>query len=280
MGIFADNPVLNREVRSRLRLRRLVAGSPLLWGAAVGVLIIIYFYIKGLVAIWHGQVRDARDLWAYLILFLLLLIIVIAPALLSTAITQEREQQTWESLATTQLTAAEILIGKWLARLSLTGLPIFVLLPFVIGCAAKGEIGVRTNLAVLLFLCITAAFYGVLGLLCSFFARKTVTATVVSLTVTIILCVGTPLLAALLESYLRASSADYAYHDPIVLWINPFSALYALIADLEPQGIGMIASSSTASPGTATAFYLSVSAIAAAAGLLTMTARFRHVARE
>ena len=92
----------------------------------------------------------------------------------------------------------------------------------------------------LLFLALTAGAYGVLGLLCSFFARKTVTATVVSLTVTIFLCVGTPIVAALLESFLRAASTDYSYQDPALLWLNPFYALFALVADLEPQGVGMI----------------------------------------
>ena len=159
-------------MRARLRLRRLVGSKAFAWIGGLAVLIIVYFYIKGLVAIQKGQPQDARELWGYLILFLLLLIVVIAPALLSTAITQEREQQTWESLATTQLTAAEVLIGKWLARLSLTGLPVLVLLPFLIGCSVRGGVGVTSNLAVLLFLGLTAGFYGVLGLLCSFFARK------------------------------------------------------------------------------------------------------------
>ena len=68
---------------------------------------------------------------------------------MSTAITQEREQQTWEALATTRLTAAEVLLGKWLARLSLTALPVLVLLPFLIGCTVKGGLRGRTTLVVM-----------------------------------------------------------------------------------------------------------------------------------
>ena len=85
-----------------------------------------------------------------------------------------------------------------------------------------------------MFLALTAGVYGVLGLLCSFFARKTVTATVVALTVSIFLCVGTTVLAALLSSFFRAASADYSSHDPALLWLNPFYALFALVAQLEP----------------------------------------------
>ena len=278
MGIFADNPVLQREMRARLRLRRLMGSRSLAWVAGVTVLVIVYFYVKGMIAIQKGQPQDARELWGYLVLFLLLLIVVIAPALLSTAITQEREQQTWESLATTKLTAAEVLLGKWLARLSMTALPVLVLLPFLIGCAVKGEIGVFTNVAVLLFLALTAGFYGVLGLLCSFFARKTVTATVVALTLTIVLCVGTSVLAALLSSYVRAASSDYTYQDPAVLWINPFYALLALIAALEPRGL--FDSSGTDRHGAAVAFYFVATLLATAAGLAGMTARYRRAARD
>ena len=222
MGIFTDNPVLQREMRSRLRLRRVLGSRPMAWVAGVTTVVIVYFYVKGLIAIGRGETNDARDLWSYLVLFLLLLIVVIAPALLSTAITQEREQQTWDSLTRTNLTAGEVLLGKWLARLSLTALPIVVLLPFLIGCSVKGDIGALTDMAVLLFLALTAGTYGVLGLLCSFFARKTVTATVVSLTVTIFLCVGTSIVDALLSSFLRAASTDYSYQDSGVLWMSPF----------------------------------------------------------
>ena len=243
-------------------------------------LVIVYFYIKGLIAIGHGQPQDARDLWSYLVLFLLLLIVVIAPALLSTAITQEREQQTWDSLTSTNLTASEVLLGKWLARLALTGLPVLVLLPFLIGCSVKGALRGFTDLAVLLFLAVTAGAYGVLGLLCSFFARKTVTATVVSLTVTIFLCVGTPIVAALLESFLRAASTDYSYQDPPLLWLNPFYALFALVTALEPQSVGMIKLRARCSPGGAVTAYFLGSLVTAAAGLAWMTARYRHAARE
>ena len=39
MGIFSDNPVLQREIRSRLRLRRLAGSKPLQWGTGVAGLI-------------------------------------------------------------------------------------------------------------------------------------------------------------------------------------------------------------------------------------------------
>ena len=280
MGIFTDNPVLQREMRSRLRLRRVLASKPMAWVAGMTTVVIVYFYIKGLIAIGRGEANDARDLWSYLVLFLLLLIVVIAPALLSTAITQEREQQTWDSLTSTNLTAGEVLLGKWLARLSLTALPVVVLLPFLIGCSVKGDIGALTDMAVLLFLALTAGTYGVLGLLCSFFARKTVTATVVALTVTIFLCVGTFIVDALLSSFLRAASTDYSYQDSVVLWLSPFFALNALVLAVEPQGVGMISPSGTASNGDVVTAYLLGSFLAAAAGLAWMTARYRHAARE
>jgi ABC-2 type transport system permease protein len=280
MGIFTDNPVLGREMRSRLRLRKIESNKPLAVVSAVVGLGIVWFYIKGLVGIAHGQVDDARSFWSYLVLFLLLLIVIITPALLSTAITQEREQQTWEALATTRLTAAQVLLGKWLGRLSLAVLPVVILLPFLIGCAVKGALNLLTLPITLLFFVVTIAGYGVLGLLCSFFSRKTVSATVTALTITIALCVGTPIVAAMMPDFLRAATSDYTYQDPIILWFNPFYALSALVSSVEPQGVGALSVPDTEPATTVAVVYLMATLLAGGAGLLYMITHYRRAVRE
>ena len=281
MGIFTDNPVLGRELRSRLRLRRLRGNRPLAVATGLMLLVIAWFSVKGLIAIAHGQVDDARDLWSYLILFLVLLIVVVAPALLSTAVSQEREQQTWEALTATRLTGGQVLLGKWLGRLSLAVLPIVILLPFLVGCAVKGALSPVTFFATLCFLAVTAAGYGVLGLLCSFFARKSLSATVTALTLTIALCIGTPILAALLQEFVRAASPIYAYQDPMVLWVNPFYAVTALTSASETHNVGSLTfSAQQTDAGTVAGFYFVVTLVTAAAGLLFMISRYRRAARE
>ncbi len=105
MGLLTNNPVLEREVRGRLRLRRKGAGRAIPVVAWPIGLVALYFYARGLAAIGRGSQRDAQELWPLFLYGALTLIVLLAPALASTAITQEREQQTWEALATTRLSA-------------------------------------------------------------------------------------------------------------------------------------------------------------------------------
>jgi ABC-type transport system involved in multi-copper enzyme maturation permease subunit len=153
-------------------------------------------------------------------------------------------------------------------------------LPFLIGCAVKGALSPATFFATLLFLLLTAAGYGVLGLLCSFFSRKTISATVMALTLTIAFCVGTPIIAALLPDFLRAASSDYTYQDPMVLWLNPFYAVTAVTAMNEEHGVGQLTLSDQDPAAAITWFYFLVTLAATAAGLFYMTSRYRRAARE
>ncbi len=280
MGILTDNPVLGRELRARLRLRNLRANRPLAVVTGLVLLVIAWFSVKSLIAIAFGQTDDARDLWSYLVLFLVLLIVVISPALLSTAITQEREQQTWEALTATRLSAAQVLLGKWLGRLTMAVLPIVLLLPFLIACAVKGALTPGTFFLTLFFLLLTAAGYGVLGLLCSFFVRKSVSATVTALTLTLALCIGTPIVAALLPDFLRAASPDFTYQDPVALWVNPFYAVTALTAVNETHDVGSLVFSQQDPAGAITLSYFVVTGAAIVGGLLFMISRYRRAARD
>ena len=55
MGIFADNPVLEREMRGRLKLRRRGLGRSYLWGVVVLAAVIFYFYTRGLAGLLRRQ---------------------------------------------------------------------------------------------------------------------------------------------------------------------------------------------------------------------------------
>lgn len=280
MNIFADNPILGRELRSRLRLRK-VRGNPALAVLfSFILLVIVWFSVKGIIGIMNGRADDARDLWSYLIVFLLLLTLILAPALLSTAVTQEREQQTWETLAITRLTSAQILLGKWLGRLLLTLLPIIILLPFLIACSIRGALEPILFFLSLLFLVVTAAGYGTLGLLCSFFARKSVSATVAALTLTLVICIGTPIIAQLMQNFLRDASANYSPQDPIILWVNPFVAAAAVVSSFEPQSVGMLGVSDADNARAMMIFYFVVTVLATALALVLMMKRYRRATLE
>ncbi len=123
-NILRDNPVFLREARWWLRLRWLRRSKSAAWTAAIIAVIFVWFYARGLWAVWNGDEAQFRPVWFWMIRFLLMLIVLLGPALASTAIMKEREQRTWETLALTRLGAREIFFGKWLASLT----PLFLLI--------------------------------------------------------------------------------------------------------------------------------------------------------
>ena len=278
MGLFTENPVLERELRGRLRLRRKGARRAIPFVAWPIALVALYFYARGLTALGRGPVQDARELLPVMAYGALALIVLLAPALASTAITQEREQQTWDALATTRLSAWEILFGKWIGRQIIPWLMIVLALPYLLACAFFGGMGLLILPAVLLFLVVTTAFYSAMGLLCSFQARRTVGATATALTVTALLCVGTVVVNQVIKVFQQQSNN---FSDSWVMWINPFYVLSSLLAwldrnityqnnsalptDLNPLQVG---------------FYLLASVAAIAAALYFMASRYHRAVRE
>ena len=232
MNILTNNPVLEREVRGRLRFKRRGRGVSALWTAAPVALVALYFYARGLLALSRGPMRDAQDLWGLFAYGALVLIVLLAPALSSTAITQEREQQTWDALAATRLTGAEIIGGKWLGRQLIPMLIILIALPFLIGSAVRGQLPFGLFAVTLLFLIVTSGFYGALGLLCSFGGKRSAGATATALTMTILLCLGTVVVNTVAAMLFGGNSRTI---DSPVLWINPFYALSAIQSWLQPS---------------------------------------------
>ena len=242
MNLFADNPVFQREARWGRRLRRLGRNRPLAVMAAFVALTVGWLYWQGLNSYVDPQAPyDNGGLWRTCSNIYLGLIVLLAPTLASSAISQEKEQQTWEALALTKLTAPQILAGKWLARLIPLGGIALLLLPLFLISAASG-IDLSALPGILLFLSLTAAVYGLVGLTCSFVARKTLTATTVALVITGLLCVGTWVASQLLDG-LGRSGGDYALmlhysHLPSPLWLNPFYVL-SLLSQRSPLNVAM-----------------------------------------
>ncbi len=278
MGIFTDNPVLGREVRGRLRLRRKGAapGSIPWLGWILGV-VIAYFYARGLIGVWHGKVQDAQEFWSLLVYGLLGLIVLLSPALSATAITQEREQQTWDSLATTNLSAREILLGKWIGRQTIPWLLIALAAPYLLGCAVRGDIPALSVLAVLFFLLVTTGFYSMLGLFCSFQAKRTAMATAAALTLTALLCVGTVVINSVIDLFLIHNGNG----NTMVMWLNPFYALSALLNLLNPGVIfGGGEPYDGGQNGDMVGAYLIITLLLTLAALGFMVSRYRRAVRE
>ena len=274
MPILSNNPVLEREIRGRLRFKRR-GGPQMLWIARLLGLVVVYYYARGLLGIWRGTAQDARDFWPVLVYGALSLIVLLAPALAATAISSEREQQTWEILATTPLTGAEVVLGKWLGRQMVLWLLLVILLPYLAVCAARAGFGWRMLPWVLAFFIITTACYSGLGLLCSFQAKRTMTATASALTLSAVLCLGTVILNQVCDLLLdpNTSGTDWP-----VLWANPFYTVGALMNSLAPEVFG--AGRPSSDLGDAITFYFVGTAAVTAASLVFMVRRYRRAVRE
>ncbi len=274
MPFWSNNPVLERELRGRLRLKRKGGLRTNPWIARVLGLVVLYYYSRGLLAFWHGTMQDARDLWPLLVYGALALVVLLSPVLAATAVTQEREQQTWEILATTRLSGTDVLLGKWLGRQIVPWLLIIILLPYLAVCAARAHLGWLMLPSVLAFLLITTACYSALGLLCSFQARRTMTATASALTVTALLCIGTVIVN---QVYDMLFYHGYGSEAGLALWANPFYVLNSLMIETSPDAFGGL--NQNTNPA-ADACYLFGAPAVTAAMLGFMVRRYRHAVRE
>ena len=276
MSIFRDNPVLQREVRGRFNFRRIRTQKATLVTVGAITLVIVYFYGRALLGIIHGQSEDARGLWTVIIYGLLFFVVLLSPALSSTAISQEREQKTWEALTTSRLTASEVLLGKWLARQLPVILLIVIALPLLITCTFVGGLGTLITIAALVFLFLTTGLYSMLGLLCSYFARRTTVATTGALLLSAFLCLGTLIIDGIYSTFTMHYS-----HGPL-MWINPFYALSSLVYTLKPNegnlAVMSFASSNQAWTGIVIYYLLLFMTIIFCFSL--MIVRYRRAAQE
>jgi ABC-type transport system involved in multi-copper enzyme maturation permease subunit len=228
VGILTENPILAKEMRARLRSRKQTKANRIA-SIICTTLVVGLLYYLGLVALFDTKSPfRGRDLYGVSVIgFQLTLLILITPSLAAGSITQEREQQTWNALLLSRLTRAEIVLGKYLACL----LPVLAILalfvPIDIIAAYIGEIGILRFVASHLLLLGTALFYCAIGLYFSWASRRTFVATTASLSVIILLAVGTPLLYGLWEiATLNRLSGPESFPP---LWLNPYYAMTELL---------------------------------------------------
>lgn len=176
----ADNPIVIKELRGRMRGRR-----------AFIVLILYLLGISLLVGIVYNSLETnsyhqdlefrqnaGKAIFGSVLGFELIMIGFIGPALTAGAITSERERQTFDLLRTTLISPRTLVLGKlasactYLLLLTYTALPIQAL-AFLIG-----GIGMEEIIVSILMLLVNIFFFCALGFLCSTFSKRTLTATI------------------------------------------------------------------------------------------------------
>jgi ABC-2 type transport system permease protein len=176
------NPIIVKELRSRMR-----GGRPylILSGYLLGLSLICYVVIRifqmqaaGGTAIISAHV--GQGLFAALAQAETLLVTFLTPALTAGAISSEREQLTYDLLLATPLRPGRILSGKLIAALSYVLLLIFAAVPLGSIILMFGGVAPSDLLNVLALLLLLALATGMLGLLCSTIAKRTLRATIMA----------------------------------------------------------------------------------------------------
>lgn len=182
-GLF-ENPVILKELRGRMRGKRSFISLSI-------YLLLISLFIGGIYAILETQGSMARfdpsfrqnagkTIFSSVVLFEFLMISFIGPSLTAGAITSERERRTFDLLRTTLLSARALVFGKlgsacmYLLLLVVTALPIEAL-AFLLGGVGVEEILISSAMLV-----VNIIFFCTLGLFCSSFTKRTLTANVTS----------------------------------------------------------------------------------------------------
>jgi ABC-type transport system involved in multi-copper enzyme maturation permease subunit len=266
MGVLFENPVLSKEIRSRLRARRQSKASRVAAYVVVAFVVgILYYY--GLAALFSSNSQsNGEGLYIFYTLGIeLTIILFLIPSLAAASITQEREQQTWNALLLSRLTAGEIVFGKFFAAL----LPALIILGLffplkLLAAVAAGMPLYRYFFSNFLLLA-TVAFFSALSLFWSWRCRRTFVATSSSFGTVLFFVIGTFILYGLFSVAVPRNGVSPEEFAP--LWVNPYMAMWWVLenrSDNLPVGL------------TCLALYL----LGTIVTLLYVTRRLTHGAKE
>jgi ABC-type transport system involved in multi-copper enzyme maturation permease subunit len=212
-----NNPIFQREFRAYTRCRKTLALTLLLVGALAAVLHVLWPRTGVFSEI------NSNEIFTVFLNLNLALIILIIPAFVSTTITQERENHSFDLLFTSLLTPGEIMVGKLFSSLAITFLVVIASMPITAVCALSGGISVALLCKAYSVLLLATLGYGLFGLCMSALCFRSFTALVLTYVGMLLLAGATWLPAILLGDFLGLRP----------LWrglraASPFEALFAL----------------------------------------------------
>ena len=226
-----NNPVLYKEMM-RMRMRQ---GKPVRIAivAAVALAIAYFYWVAASYLLDRRNAPNSRDIWVATIGVQFLIIALMTPSATANAISQEREQQTWEMLLQTRLTSKQIIFGKLFARLVPTlgiigfGLPVTTLCLLTSWLAAPGnEYNSYHPLTPGMFLLangallITGLFFATFGLYMSMKFKRTLYAMLATYGFVFgVLGIGTMMVTGMLQMF-NPYESRFMEQFPL-MWINP-----------------------------------------------------------
>lgn len=215
--MMLNNPVLRRELVGSLRTgRALGLGLAFLW--ILGLLLIALWPEGG---VYSTAASTGRTLFAVLSAGFIGLVTLCAPSFTATAISMEKERETWELLWDSLLKPSEIIFGKFASGIGFSLILIFCSLPMMGIC----RIGVSLEDVLLVYAIalVAAFFFGMLGVFFSAVCRNSYRALIFCYISIIALCGG-----VWVPSLLLGDWAQNFHIIHCVRGLSPFAALVAV----------------------------------------------------
>ena len=236
---WVKNPVLRKELTSRMSVRRMSKANRLALTLFMAVVLPIVYLIIARVLFINSSVRDGRDIFGVIAVgFQTAFAVLLAPTVTSGVITLEREKQTWNALLLSRLTSWEIVWGKLLGSVLPALAMQIMFIPVLIMAALKGGVSLGNFIGAEVFVVFCTFFYGIIGMFFSWLCRRTQLAAASAMATVMISVVASPVLLALWQNL--TSSYQSQPETFLPLWTNPFYVMVnvsGLFSSEGPKGL-------------------------------------------
>ena len=231
---WVKNPVLRKELTSRMSIRRMTKANRLALTLFMAVVLPIVYLIIARVLFINSSVSDGRNIFGVIAVgFQMAFAVFLAPTVTSGVITLEREKQTWNALLLSRLTSWEIVWGKLLGSVVPALAMQLIFIPILIMAALKGGVSLGSFIGAEVFVVFCTFFYGIIGMFFSWLCRRTQLAAASAMATVMISVVASPVLLALWQSLTSSYQAKPETFIP--LWTNPFYVMLQ-ITGIEANG--------------------------------------------
>jgi ABC-type transport system involved in multi-copper enzyme maturation permease subunit len=228
---WVKNPVLRKELTSRMSIRRMTKANRLALTLFMAVVLPIVYLVIARALFADSNVRDGRDVFGVIAVgFQTAFAVLLAPTVTSGVITLEREKQTWNALLLSRLTSWEIIWGKLLGSVLPALAMQIIFIPILIMAALKGGVSLGNFIGAEVFVVFCTFFYGIIGMFFSWLCRRTQLAAASAMATVMISVVASPVLLALWQNL--TSSYQSQPETFLPLWTNPFYVM-VLICGLD-----------------------------------------------
>ena len=205
------NPIYKRETTIEARSYQLAAILAVFNGILAMVALLNMYSVTAKVRMTAEiQYSSFLELYSFVAAIEFIMLIFIMPALTSGSISGERERKTLDLLMTTNLTPAELVIGKLAASFSVMALLIISSLPVLALVFVYGGITIWDLIQLFLCYMIMALYAGGIGIFFSSLFKRTLFSTVLSYAAIAVITLGTYAVNSIAVTLQRMDSSSFA----------------------------------------------------------------------